>query len=105
MANEAKILSLVGSKEFSRSESSGEMQRKIQELHCIEQKDQLELQVECCGIFPTLYSALYISLGNSYCKCEFCEKWDFENVNFVQKWDFEIVNLMKSEIFKMWILG
>ena len=27
-------------------------------------------------------------------KCEFCEKWDFENVNFV-----------KNEILKMWILG
>ena len=26
-------------------------------------------------------------------KCEFCEKWDFENVNFVN-----------NEIFKMWIL-
>ena len=26
-------------------------------------------------------------------KCEFCEKWDFENVNFV-----------KIEILKMWIL-
>ena len=27
-------------------------------------------------------------------KCEFCEKWDFVNVNFV-----------KSEIFKMWFFG
>ena len=27
-------------------------------------------------------------------KCEFCEKWDFENVNFV-----------KNQIFKMWILS
>ena len=27
-------------------------------------------------------------------KREFCEKWDFENVNFV-----------KSEILKMWILS
>ena len=25
-------------------------------------------------------------------KCEFCEKWDFENVNFVE-----------NEIFEMWI--
>ena len=47
-------------------------------------------------------------------KCEFCEKWDFENVNFVkmrlwkydfcEKWDFESVNFVKSEIFKIWIL-
>ena len=27
-------------------------------------------------------------------KCEFCEEWDFENVDFV-----------KNDIFKMWIFG
>ena len=58
-------------------------------------------------------------------KCELCEKWDFENVNFVkneilkmwilwkirfwkcefwEKWDFEIVNFVKIEILKKWIL-
>ena len=57
-------------------------------------------------------------------KCEFCEKWDFENVNFVknetfkmwifskmrswkcefcEKWDFEIVNFVKKETLKLWI--
>ena len=47
--------------------------------------------------------------------CEFCEKWDFENVNFVKKWEFENVNFglkyefrnvnfVKIEILKMWIL-
>ena len=60
------------------------------------------------------------------CKCEFCEKCDFENVNFVknvilkmwilskmelwkcefcEKWDFENVNFVKNDIFKMWIFG
>ena len=59
-------------------------------------------------------------------KCEFCEKWDFENVNFVNnetlkmwmlwkmrlwkcefcgKLDLEIVNFVKNDIFKMWIFG
>jgi len=48
-------------------------------------------------------------------KCEFCVKWDFENVNFVEKmriwncefcekWDSEIVIFVKNEISKMWIL-
>ena len=58
-------------------------------------------------------------------KCEFCEKWEFEIVNFVknevlkmwilwkmrfwkcdfcEKWDFEIVNFVKNEISEMWIL-
>ena len=59
-------------------------------------------------------------------KCEFCEKWDFENVNFVrneilkmciwwemrfskcefcEKLDFQNVNFVKSDIFKMLIFG
>ena len=58
-------------------------------------------------------------------KCEYYEKWNFENVNFVkyeilklwilwkmrlwkcefcEKWDFEIVNFVKNEILEMWIL-
>ena len=57
--------------------------------------------------------------------CEFCPKWEFENVNFVQneilkmwilskmrfrkyefcqKWNFEDVNFAKNKILKMWIL-
>ena len=59
-------------------------------------------------------------------KCEFCEKWDFKNMNLVkieilkmwivskvrvwkcelcQKWYFENVNCGKKEILKMWIFG
>ena len=59
-------------------------------------------------------------------KCEFCEKWDFENVNFVkieiselwilwkirlqkcefcEKWDFIKVNFVKIGIYNMWIFG
>ena len=52
-------------------------------------------------------------------KCEFCEKWDFENVNFVknetlkmckmtllkcefcEKWDIENVNFVKNETLKI----
>ena len=59
-------------------------------------------------------------------KCEFCENWDFRNVNFVtkndisemwilwklrfqkgefcQKWDFRKVNFVKNEISERWIL-
>ena len=39
-------------------------------------------------------------------QCEFCEKWDFanvENVNCVKNWDFKSVNFVKNEIFKVWI--
>ena len=60
----------------------------------------------------------------SFWKCEFCQKWDFENVNFVknetlklwilwkvrlwkcefcEKWDFETVNFVKNDILKLWI--
>ena len=59
-------------------------------------------------------------------KCELCEKWDFEIVNFVEndalklfilwkmifwkcdfckKWDFENVNFVKNDIFVMWFFG
>ena len=59
-------------------------------------------------------------------KCEFCEKWVIEIVNFVkneilkmgifckmrlwdcefcENWDFENVNFVKSETLKMWILS
>ena len=59
-------------------------------------------------------------------KCDFCENWSFENVNFVknetlklwilwkmrlwnyefcQKWDFHNVNFVKNEDLKMWILS
>ena len=70
-------------------------------------------------------------LGSKTCekmseKCEFCQKWDFEIVNFVKnvilkmwilrkmrfwkcefckKWDFEIVNFVKNETLKIWILS
>ena len=37
---------------------------------------------------------MWILWKERFWKCEFCEKWDFENVNFV-----------KNEIFKMWIFG
>ena len=44
--------------------------------------------------------------------CEFCEKWDFENVIFVKnetlkigKWGFENVNFVENDILKMWILS
>ena len=37
---------------------------------------------------------LEIPLNLTLEKCEFCEKWDFENVNFV-----------KIEALKMWISG
>ena len=50
-------------------------------------------------------------------KCELCQKWDFQNVNFVkneiskcefwEKWDVQIVNFEKNEknkISKMWSL-
>ena len=46
-------------------------------------------------------------------KCEFCEKWEFENMNFgkmtlwkcefCEKWHFENVNFVKNETLKMWI--
>ena len=69
---------------------------------------------------------LEIPLILMFQKCEFCEKWDFENVNFVEndilkmwilwkmrhwkselceKWDLEIVNFVKNEVLKMWIFG
>ena len=35
---------------------------------------------------------MWILWKMSLWKCEFCQKWDFENVNFVKKWDFENVN-------------
>ena len=48
-------------------------------------------------------------------KCEFCEKWGFENMNFVKneisemwilsKRGIENVNFVKNEILKMWILS
>ena len=38
-------------------------------------------------------------------KCEFCEKWDFKNVNFVKNWDFKNVNFGKNDISGMWIFG
>ena len=59
-----------------------------------------------------------------FSNCEFCQKCDFQNVNFVknvifkmwiltkmrlwkcefcQKWDFEIVNFVKSVTLKLWI--
>ena len=38
-------------------------------------------------------------------KCEFCEKWGFEIVNFMKNWDFRNVNLVKNEILEMWILS
>ena len=37
-------------------------------------------------------------------KCEFCEKWCSENVNFVKNVTFEIVNFVTNEILKLWIL-
>ena len=47
--------------------------------------------------------------------CEFCEKWDFEVVNFLknenlkcefcQKWQLENVNFVKNETLKLWILS
>ena len=37
-------------------------------------------------------------------QCEFCEKWDFEYVNFFEKWDFEKVNFVENENLKLWIL-
>ena len=67
---------------------------------------------------------MWILTKMRFWKCEFCQKWGFENVNFVkneilkmwilwkmrlwkcefcQKWDFENVNLVKNEILKMWI--
>ena len=36
-------------------------------------------------------------------KCEFCEKWDFKNVNFGKKWGFDNVNFVKKETLKLWI--
>ena len=54
---------------------------------------------------PTFYPEITKNL--MFEKCEFCEKWVFENVNFVnfvKKWDFEIVNFVKIEILKLWIL-
>ena len=51
-------------------------------------------------------------------ECEFCEKWDFENVNlwkvrlwkgkFCEKWDFEILKMWilgKNEALEIWILS
>ena len=29
-------------------------------------------------------------------KCEFCDNWDFKNVNFVQNWDFQYVNFWEK---------
>ena len=47
-------------------------------------------------------------------KCEFCEKWDFENVNivkneiqlceFCETWDFRYVNFVENVISEIWIL-
>ena len=31
--------------------------------------------------------------------CEFCQKWDFEIVNFIKKWDYENENFVKNEQF------
>ena len=57
---------------------------------------------------------------HGHLKCEFCEKFDFENVNyanyvknvcisknvtFAQNCDFENVNFLKYVIFNMWIFG
>ena len=43
------------------------------------------------GQKPTFYLEIHKNL--MFEKCEFCEKWDFDIVNFV-----------KNETFKMWIL-
>ena len=32
-------------------------------------------------------------------KCEFCEKWDFENVNFVKNDIFVMIEISKMRIF------
>ena len=76
---------------------------------------------------PPNFSFMYSLEFEFWCfeKCEFCQKWDFKNVNFVrnetlkmwvltkmrfqncefcQKWEFEIVNFVKNEILKLWIL-
>ena len=63
---------------------------------------------------PTFYSEIPKNL--MFEKCEFCEKWNFENVNFAknpkndkckfcEKWDFENVNFVKNEISTLWIFG
>ena len=36
-------------------------------------------------------------------KCEFCKKWDFENVNFVKNYTLKMWILSKIGIFRMWI--
>ena len=36
-------------------------------------------------------------------KCEFDEKWDFENVNLIDNVILKIANLMENEILRMWI--
>ena len=41
---------------------------------------------------------------NGISKCEFCEKWAFSKCEFCDKWDFENVKV-KNKIFKMWIFG
>ena len=72
--------------------------------------------------FAILSVSRHFTLGHkpTFCpelmflKYEFCEKWDFENVNFVKNrlwncefceiWDFYNVNFVNNEILKMWII-
>ena len=38
-------------------------------------------------------------------KCEFCEKWDFENMNFVKNETLKMWILWKMRLWKLWILS
>ena len=48
---------------------------------------------------------MWISRKIRFWKCEFCEKWDFENVNFVKNVIVKLWIFSKNEILKMWIFG
>ena len=37
-------------------------------------------------------------------KCDFCEKWDFDNAIFCEQWDFEHVSFVKNVILKVQFL-
>ena len=54
------------------------------------------------GQKPTFYPEITKKL--MFEKCEFCEKWDFENVNLVKNETLEVWIFWKNEILKMWIL-
>ena len=99
-------------------------QMKIQTFWVLKSQVTVEsgMKINCdpeltLGQKPTLYPEITKNLMLE--KCEFCEKWDFENeyidyyivkneilkMSILWKMRFENVNFVTTEIFKMLIFG